>query len=84
MFILNQDRDRAIYIIEEDIKNISIRNKSIRIYLGFGINDEEWIGDFDTDDQARAELFRLIKCLTDGHKLFIVSNPKDLVNFENS
>lgn len=83
MFILNQERNKAINLEKYEIMYLTVRNKSLNM-MKDGEIYEETIGDYDTDDQAKAEMYRLIKCLSDGHELFIVSNPKDLVNFENS
>lgn len=83
MFILNQERNKAINLEENEIKYLTVRNKSLNIMKDGDIY-EETIGEYDTDDQAKAEMYRLIKCLSDGHKMFIISNPKYLVNFEEN
>lgn len=82
MFILNQERNKAINLDECEIKYLSVRNKSLNIMKDGDIY-EETIGDYDSDDQAKAEMYRLIKCLSDGHKLFIISNPKNLVDWSD-
>ncbi len=83
MFILNQERNKAINLEENEIKYLTVRNKSLNIMKDGDIY-EETIGEYDTDDQAKAEMYRLIKCLSDGHKMFIISNPKYLLNLEEN
>lgn len=83
MFILNQERDKALYVDEKDINYLKVRDKSLNIMRDSEVY-EETIGEYDTSDQAKAEMYRLVKCLSDGYKLFIVSDPKYLTNFKEN
>ena len=83
MFVLNQERERAVNIDLCNVEYLKVRNKTLYVRLK-GSEFEEELGNFNNDDQAKAEMYRLIKCLSDGHKMFIVSNPKYIVNLEEN